>query len=107
MADLQAASEAYDAPGVLWQKVKSAMAEKCEAIYAMAAGTPRDNLVIWADEVLKNQGSMDRESWVVLRYVIASHRETETDLAALLALSDAKVQTAVDAYVDDRYNPGP
>ena len=105
MATLQEQNEAFDAPGGFGQRVKAAMAKTCEAIYNMATGAPRDLLTPWADDMASNQGRYDREYWFVLRYVIAFNSVSAADLAAILALDATDVQNAVDAYVDDRFNP--
>lgn len=101
MATLQEQNEAYDAGGVDMQRVKAAMANKVEAIYNMATGAPRSNLVVWADDVMQNKARFERDADVIRRYVFAYH-SGEADLSSL---TDPQIQTAVDAYVDDRYNP--
>lgn len=106
MATLQEQNEAYDAPGAFGQRVKAAMAKKCEAIYNLASGAAaRPLLTPWADDMASNEGRFNREYQFVLRYVIAFNSVSAVDLAALLALDTTDVQNAVDAYVDDRYDP--
>lgn len=108
-ATLLEQSEAFDSggdpDGQVHQKIRSAMIVKAKVIYAMTPGTARDNMTPWANEVLQNPSRLKVEWQNVRRFVFAYHGPTEADKAALLVIDDDKVQTAVDAYVDTRYNP--
>ncbi len=110
MATLLEQSEAFDSrgnpDGQIHQKIRSAMILKAKDIMDLAkADAGRPLMLPWAEDVLKNSSILKVEEFGnVRRYVFAYHA-AKADKAALIALSDTEVQTAVDAYVDTRYNP--
>lgn len=106
MATLQEQNEAFDGKGAIVQKVKAAMLQKARDVAELLlANGDRAGQMAWVDDILKNPNALEREEPNVRRYVFSFHGDAAANKQALLDLIDTDIQTAVDAYVKQRFAP--